>query len=121
MSHNHIVDNCTAKTLVVCDIPVNRAICGHKHNKKVHGAPAMMNHQKRTTINVYQQPEFVTYEPEVLLHMVSRWIQGEQVVIFMDDGSNASMITHKLAKRLGLKGEVVHQLMEVTGNHHLHL
>ena len=31
----------------------------------------------------------------------------------MDDGSNASMIKHKMAKRLGLKGEVMHQLMEV--------
>ena len=115
MSHSHVVDNCTAKTVVVCDIPVNGVVCGRKHNKMLHGAPAMMNHQKRATINVYQQPEFVAHEPEVLLHMVSHVIQGVEVVIFMDDGSNASMITHKLAKRLGLKGEVMHQLMEVLG------
>ena len=33
----------------------------------------------------------------------------------MDDSSNASMITHSLARILGIQGERVEQLMEVLG------
>ena len=36
-------------------------------------------------------------------------------MVFMDDGSKASMITQSLAMRLGLKEERMDQLMEVLG------
>ena len=47
--------------------------------------------------------------------MHSHKIQEEQVVVFMDDGSKVCMITHCIAKRLGLKEERMDQLMEVLG------
>ena len=53
---------------------------------------------------------------DVMLAIVSFEIAKDiNVVILLDNGSNSCLITHSLAKRLGLKGLWVDQLVELAG------
>ena len=55
------------------------------------------------------------YEQESLLHMMETKVNNDWVVLFMDIGSNTSLITHKLAKKLQLRSEPMSQWMEEVG------
>ena len=51
-----------------------------------------------------------------MLHMIYLYLPNcIRTVLFFDDGSSCSLITHKLAGFLGLKGRNVTQYMEVAG------
>ena len=58
----------------------------------------------------------ITYETELVLNMVKHTVYVDEVVIFLDDGSESSLIAHKTAKILGLRGEEMVQYMEVCGS-----
>ena len=126
LSWNHVKDNCQAR-YQTCNMKEAGTDCGLRHHRLLHGVKhtqmshARVQHMVHTKYHVYQGPTFAEFEPEVFLGMVEHNVLGRRVVIFTDDGSNASMITHDLARKLMLDGAPMDQMMEVLGqepDHH---
>ena len=89
---------------------VKRPMAGEKLSSHPHLAIG-------SQVAVYQGAEEIDEEPEVLLHMIYMYFPNYiRTVLFFDDGSSCSLITHKLAGFLGLKGRDVTQYMEVAGH-----
>ena len=77
-------------------------------------------HKLATLVHRIKMLSTKTIDPDlvdnVLLHMVKYVFPNHiPTVLFFDDGSTTSIITHKLAGFLGLKGKDVTQWIEVAG------
>ena len=112
----HSRENCNQRK-VSCSVKEGGTTCGKMHHSKVHGTnvaycnhvSVAYNHSKEN----HEDAEEVS--SPVLLHMVEISFPNHiNTVLFMDDGSTCSIITHKLAGWLGLKGKEVEQWLEVS-------
>ena len=74
--------------------------CTQFHHPSVHGTSiAYVNSLK--VVNKLEGGQ-----PEKFLHILNHRIQGVNYLVFLDDGSDCTLISAKAAKRLGLKGFV---------------
>ena len=73
--------------------------CSERHNRAFHG----VTHNYINAIAIPRTPSQET-PGTVLLHMQEIQIGKTPTTLFLDDGSSTSIITHYLAKKLGLKG-----------------
>ena len=86
--------------------------CKGDHATLFHGGSFKTNHRHGVTLT--EGVESV-YPNDVMLAIVAVVINGRTVVALLDNGSNATIITHKLAKKLGLVGFPVIQEVELCG------
>lgn len=109
-STRHQTKDCTMKNWK-CPVKVNDQPCGKSHHRLLHGS----TNQTLVQLNATQVCSSKADSPSILRHMVQENVHGKaETTIFMDDGSTASMILHKLAKLLKLKGKEVNEVIEVT-------
>ena len=116
-SWRHSRDNCNQRK-VSCTVKEGSTVCGKMHHSKVHGTNvAYCNHVSiaySSSVDIQEDAEEVS--SPILLHMMEISFQNHiNTVLFLDDGSTCSIITHKLAGWLGLKGREVEQWLEVAG------
>ena len=95
-----------------CQMPANGVPgtkCGKKHANIFHkDMPVQRNHVQTRG----RWPEEI--DPDVMLAITSANINGKtDAVIFIDNGSSSSMITHSLAAKLGLQGRVGTQTVQL--------
>ena len=78
-----------------------------------------MLHRTRVTYVNFASSQVAVYEEvtkEVMLHMIYVQLPNHiRTVMFFDDGSSCSIIAHKLAVFMGIKGKKIMQWMEVAG------
>ena len=81
-----------------CEVPdMNGEACGLKHSIWLHGSNNIQCNVVRTIQQAYN-------DPRTLLHIVKHvFPNGESTMLFMDNGSTGTFITHKLAQTLRLK------------------
>ena len=112
-SFKHETGQCN-RNMRACWVDAGGKECGQMHHKLLHGnsvvgcntvSIAKLSHQEADGSNEM-----------VMLHMVQYTFPREiSTIIFFDDGATCSIITHKLAGILGLKGRKVTQNIETAG------
>ena len=116
----HQRENCNAPARA-CGIKEGGVEFGLNHNRTLHGTRV-----KYVTLRCNVQPRVPSrpmYKewPDVnnrlvLLNMQKLvWPNGVSTLLFYDEGSTCTVITHKLAGFLGLKGTPTSQMFEVAG------
>ena len=114
-STRHRRDKCQSQQNP-CGFRDGGVVCSKLHSQMFHGAKVAYVNHVGSQVAVYQGAEELDEEPEVMLHMIYfTFTNYIRTVLFFDDGSSCSLITHKLAGFLGLKGRHVTQYMEVAG------
>ena len=97
-----------------CGIQDGNVTSQKLHNRMFHGCKSSYCNAVRTMMNINQEGEEED-EPVMLLLMVKIVFPNlKPTIMFMDDGSMGSIITHKLAVFLGLKRKPVTQWIEVA-------
>ena len=95
-----------------CQMPANGipgTKCGKKHANIFHTDQLVQRNHVQTR---GAWPEDI--DPDVMLAITSANINGKtDAVIFIDNGSSSSMITHSLAAQLGLRGRVGTQTVQL--------
>ena len=114
-STQHKRDSCFSQQNP-CGFKDGSSVCTKLHSQMLHGTKVAYVNAIGSQVAVYQGAEEIDEEPEVMLHMIyMNFPNYIRTVLFFDDGSSCSLITHKLAGFLGLKGRHVTQYMEVAG------
>ena len=136
-SWEHVRDKCDSKVKPCWKKVGNNKECGAKHFPHLHNSKNPQinsvrsgNGNPRNTVSPRTEPStsdgcvpedklvssVASDNQPVLLHMVPHtFLNGSKTVIFLDDGSTVTIITHSLAKSLNLKGVEVIQWLEVAG------
>ena len=122
LSWGHSVHNCDKKKgEFKCKKKVgpNDEICGGDHHTLLHGSHLKCGHRRglaQPQISLSTNQSENTYQGDVMLAIVK--VQLTPTVssnALLDGGSNCSLITHGLAKSLGLKGVRIQQTVELAG------
>ena len=71
--------------------------CKLKHHPTLHGSTVAY-------VNTLRVNNVENKDQEVFLHVVPHEMEGDRYNIFLDDGSDCSLISVKAAKRMGLRG-----------------
>ena len=99
-----------------CGISDGGSTCSKLHSQMLRGTKVAYVNNVRNQVAVYQGFEEIDKELEVMLHMIYMTFPNFiRTVLFFDDGYSCSLLTHKLAGFLGLKGGQVVQYMDVAG------
>ena len=99
-----------------CGISDGGSTCSKLHSQMLRGTKVAYVNNVRNQVAVYQGFEEIDKELEVMLHMIYMTFPNFiHTVLFFDDGYSCSLLTHKLAGFLGLKGGQVVQYMDVAG------
>ena len=118
LSWSHQVDNCTLDTAkVFCKKKDDNGdlMCKQDHATLLCGSGISLNHITipKKSFKSSGKPALKT---DVMLAIILFPINNAtRVVTLLDNGSNSSLITHRLAKKLGLKGYWVNQVVELAG------
>ena len=106
----HISSDCLSREL--CQLTgENNEICGRPHNPILHSLFV----QNSITNQVQGASNLLSREGVLLMlgHMQSK---GQKVATLWDPGSNLTMITHRMAKKLGLRGTDISLTVTKVGN-----
>ena len=111
LDYTHEKTNCkfsvTAFSCIFKD--TNGVKCGKDHHAKLHGS-------KYRLVGLCQVKQLaIPDKPPILMAVTPISVNGVFDVAFFDHGSNSSLITHKLACKLGLKGKIVKEYVERVG------
>ena len=97
-----------------CKVDAGGKECGLKHHSLLHGNNVVGCNA--VSVAKVSKVDMKEYDEFVMLHMVQYNFHGHiSTIIFFDDGATCSIITHNLAKDLGLKGRKVTQFVETAG------
>ena len=95
-----------------CTYKTNGNACGGDHHRMLHGCGD-------ARINAVAFTDHSGPHPDVLMALVPHDIDYANkmtpTVLFMDHGSNCSIITHSLARQLGLRGQFSMEMIELAG------
>ena len=87
----------------------NGVKCGKDHHAKLHGS-------RHRLVGLCQVKQLaIPDKPPILMAVTPISVNGVFDVAFFYHGSNSSLITHKLACKLGLKGKIVKEYVERVG------
>ena len=112
-SFKHETGQCN-RNMRACWVDAGGKECGQMHHKLLHGNSVVGCNT--VSIAKLSHQEADGYNEMVMLHMVQYTFPREiSTIIFFDDGATCSIITHKLARILGLKGRKVTQNIETAG------
>ena len=122
-SRAHQRDNCRRERRP-CGIKDGNNVCQKLHGRLLHGSHVvycnvinLQNHSQVGSTKIHDSLNDDDPADDIsLVHMVKYVFPNfVPTVMFFDDGSTTSIITHKLAGFLGLKGKDVTQWIEVAG------
>ena len=120
-SWTHTRDVCQSTTRP-CGVKEGTTTCALNHNRLFHGTRVryvnvvtrLMQPDQRIIHDDTGWPKF--NNDLTLLHVVKLvWPNKVATTLLLDDGATCSIITHKLAGFLGIKGVEIRQLIEVAG------
>ncbi|XP_076028384.1 uncharacterized protein LOC143017480 [Oratosquilla oratoria] len=104
LSNQHRARNCTRRE--TCDVIFNNKKCGMWHHPLLHRSPL--------NGTMYHVNDHKT--SKVLLMVSSIYHNGVPINTMWDSGSDVTVITHSMAKRLGLIGKDVQMTITKVGN-----
>lgn len=105
----HLSKHCRLSGVVTCDVIINGKTCGMEHHKMLHYVLSRSSNTNSVTNNLVCRVGH--------LLMVNRVeCQQKEINVLWDSGSNVSLITHRKAKELGLKGQEVYITVTKVGN-----
>ena len=107
----HSKENCNAKKKT-CGYQSGNSTCNEAHHKYFHNSNhAYVVNNVRAVQNLSCEETHV-----VLLNMVAYRVSNKiDTVLFFDDGATVSIITHSLAKQLGLRGTRAREWVSLAG------
>ena len=112
-SFKHETSQCN-QTMQACRVEAGGKECGQKHHRSLHGNSVVGCNT--VSIAKLSSQEVEENDEMIMLHMIQYTFPKEvSTIIFFDDGATCSIITHKLAGILGLKGKKVTQYIETAG------
>lgn len=107
----HLSNNCPNKRL--CEVKIRQSgVCGRLHRHTLHDMfnyGNLLNYPKKASNN------FCSYDG-ILLMISKVRSKDQQFTTLWDPGSNVTMITHRMAKQLGLKGRNLNLTVTKVGN-----
>ena len=89
-------DRASCKVTTKCEI----GGCAETHHPLVHGTSVAYVNALRVVNGIEDS------QPAKFLHILSHKFDGATYIVFLDDGSDSTLISSKAAKRMGLKGFV---------------